>query len=113
MSGQSSSASTTSKRWGGASQQQVRNVWACIGAFHLNLWLYTLTELWAWSRPARQLVDRAEAPWDDPGRRPSHADRRKALQRRCLREAFQAAATGRGQRTKMRRLARRLLKMVA
>jgi hypothetical protein len=90
----------------------VRDAWACIGAFHLSLWLYTLTELRAWSRPARQLVDRAEAPWDDPGRRPSPADRRKALQRRCLREEDQAATTGRGQGKKMRRLARRLLKMV-
>jgi hypothetical protein len=97
----------------GANQQQVRNVWACIGALHLNLWVHTLTELWAWGRPARQLVDRADAPWDDAGRRPSHADRRKALQRRCLREAYQAAMAGRGQATKMRRLARRLLKMVA
>src|SRR5262249_37898242 len=40
----------------GAGQQQVRNLWACIGAFHLNLWLHTLTELWAWDRPARRLA---------------------------------------------------------
>jgi len=97
----------------GAAQQQVRNVWACVGAFHLNLWLHTLTELWAWDRPAKQLVDRREAPWDEPDRRPSHADRRKALQRACLREEYQAATTGSGQARKTRRLARRLLRMVA
>jgi hypothetical protein len=96
----------------GAGQQQVRNLWACVGAFHLNLWLHTLTELWAWGRPARQLVDRRPSPWDKPERRPSHADRRKALQRACLREEYQAAATGGGQVRKLRRLARRLLRMV-
>jgi hypothetical protein len=97
----------------GAAQQQVRNLWACIGAFHLNLWLHTLTELWAWDRPERQLVDRGESPWDEPDRRPSHADRRRALQRACLREEYQAATTGSGQARKLRRLARRLLRMVA
>jgi hypothetical protein len=55
----------------GAGQQQVRNLGACIGAFHLDLWLHTLTALWAWDRPARQLVDRRESPWDEPERRPS------------------------------------------
>jgi hypothetical protein len=97
----------------GAAAPQVRNVWACVGAFHLNLWLHTLTELWAWGRPAKQLVDRRESPWDEPERRPSHADRRKALQRACLREEYQAATTGGGQERKLRRLARRLLRMVA
>ena len=95
----------------GAAQQQVRNLWACLGAFHLNLWLHTLVELWAWRRAAGRLVDRREAPWDDGGRRPSHADRRKALQRECLREQLRAAATGRGQLRKTRRLAQRLVNM--
>jgi len=31
------------------------------------------------------LVDRRGSPWDDPDRRPSHADKRKALQREALR----------------------------
>jgi hypothetical protein len=95
----------------GASQRQVRDVWACVGAFHLNLWLHTLTGLWAWGRPAKQLADRRQAPWDEPGRRPSHADRRKALQRACLREEYQAATTGSSQARKVRRLTRRLLRM--
>jgi hypothetical protein len=96
----------------GAGQQQLRHVWANVGAYHLNLWMHTLTEVWAWARPQRQLTDRAASPWDDKGRRPSHADRRKALQRQGLRAAFQAAGRGRGQERKMRRLARRLLKIV-
>src|SRR5262249_23917642 len=34
----------------GAGQQQVRNVHACIGAFAVNLTLYSVVEAWAWSR---------------------------------------------------------------
>jgi hypothetical protein len=96
----------------GAGQQQLRRVWANVGAYHLNLWMHTLTEVWAWARPQRQLTDRAASPWDDTSRRPSHADRRKALQRQCLRDAFAAAGRGRSQERKMRRLARQLLQMV-
>jgi len=65
----------------GAGQQQLRNVWANLGAFNLLLWLHTLVELWAWNLPHEQLCDRRESPWDDPTRRPSHADRCKALRR--------------------------------
>jgi hypothetical protein len=68
----------------GAGQQQVRFVWASVGAFHICLWTFTLTEVWAWDRPAEELVDRSASPWDDPLRRPSHADKRRAL-RRALR----------------------------
>ena len=34
----------------GAGQQQVRFVWANIGAFHICLWTFTMTEAWAWAR---------------------------------------------------------------
>jgi hypothetical protein len=96
----------------GLGQQQLRRLSANSGAFHLNLWLHALVELWAWRRSRRQLSNRRDSPWDDPERRPSHADRRKALQRACLRAEYQAAGPGRGQERKFRRLARRLLKMV-
>ena len=86
----------------GAGQQQVRNLWANIGAYHLNLWLHTLVEVWAWEERGRRLVDRSGSPWDDPERRPSHADRRKALQRQCLRAEYQAATSGRGRGRKIR-----------
>ena len=76
----------------GSGQQQVRNLWANIGAWHLNLWLHTLVELWAWDRPADELVHRDDSPWDDATRRPSHADRRKSLQAACLVEEFSHAA---------------------
>jgi hypothetical protein len=96
----------------GVGQQQVRNVWASVGAYHLGLWLYTLVELWAWGRSEGQLVDRSASPWDAEYRRPSHADRRRALQRESLREELKHAGAGRGQARKMRRLARRLVRMV-
>ena len=75
----------------GAGQQQLRNYWANVAAFHLNLWLFTLIELWAWARPKAELCDRSQSPWDDPDRRPSHADRRNALRRSCLQLQFLAA----------------------
>jgi hypothetical protein len=61
----------------GAGQQQVRNIWTNEAVFHMNLWMHTLVELWAWKRS--RLCDRSDSPWDDPDRRPSHANRRKAL----------------------------------
>jgi hypothetical protein len=72
----------------GAGQQQVRNIWSNLAVFNLNMWMHTLVEMWAWSRRRQELGDRSESPWDDADRRPSHADRRKALQRLILREEF-------------------------
>lgn len=70
----------------GAGQQQVRFIWANIGAFHVCLWTFTMTEAWAWNRKADELVDRKASPWDDPDRRPSHADKRRAWRRQLLAE---------------------------
>jgi hypothetical protein len=75
----------------GAGQQQVRKLAANVGAFHVCLWAYTLTEAWAWGRSAAGLVGRCRGPWDDPGRRPSHADKRRALRRELLGEEIRAA----------------------
>ena len=68
----------------GAGQPQLRHVWANVAAWHMTLWLQTLVELWAWDRTHSELCDRSASPWDDPERRPSHADRCKALRRACL-----------------------------
>jgi hypothetical protein len=68
----------------GAGQQQVRNIWTNLAAYHLNLWIHTLVELRSWNRPHDQLCDRSRSPWDHAARRPSHADRRKALQRQIM-----------------------------
>jgi hypothetical protein len=97
----------------GAGQQQLRNLHANEGAWHLNLWAYTLVELEAWARMEKELVDRSASPWDAEPRRPSHADRRKALRRRSLRAQYQAALRGRGQQRKLKRLARQLMKLLA
>jgi hypothetical protein len=69
----------------GAGQQQVRNIWTNLAVYNLNLWMHTLVELWAWPRPRSQLCDRSDSPWDDALRRPSHADRRKALRQQIIR----------------------------
>jgi hypothetical protein len=76
----------------GAGQQQVRYLWANLGVWHLNLWMHTLVELWAWNQRKAVLCDRSASPWDDPDRRPSHADRRKALRRTMLRAEYLALA---------------------
>jgi hypothetical protein len=75
----------------GAGQQQLRNYWANVAAFNMNLWLHTLIELWAWHKPQEELSDRTASPWDDPARRPSHADRRNALRRHCLKNEIHPA----------------------
>ena len=72
----------------GAGQQQLRNVYANIGAWHLNLWLHALVEWWAWDKAEAALCDRSGSPWDTTERRVSHAEKRKALQQHCLREEF-------------------------
>ena len=97
----------------GAGQQQLRNVHANVGAYHLNLWAHTLVELWAWNRSAEELVDRRASPWDAERRRPSHADRRKALLREVLRAEIQAATSGPDQTAKLKTLAERLLLLAA
>lgn len=74
----------------GAGQQQVRFVWANVGAFHVCLWTFTMTEAWAWGRPAGELVDRSDSPWDVPSRRPSQADKRRAWRRELLGEEIRA-----------------------
>jgi hypothetical protein len=93
----------------GAGQQQVRYLWANIGAYHLNLWMHTLVELWAWRRWHSTLCDRGDSPWKDPTKRPSHADRRNALRRNILRTEFLAAASSRRLPRKIRDFVKQLL----
>jgi hypothetical protein len=97
----------------GAGQQQLRNYWANIAAWHLTMWLHTLIELWAWRKPHKELVNRSASPWDDADRRPSHADRRNALRRSCLERQYQRDAASASFSAKSRRLWARLLKLVA
>lgn len=97
----------------GTSEQQPRYYWATVAAFHLTLWLRTLVELWAWRRSHRELVDRGPSPWDDSTRRPSHADRCKALRRSCIRAELTPTRTSRRLTPKIRAVLRRLLRMVS
>jgi hypothetical protein len=97
----------------GAGEQQVRNVHSNEGCFNLNLWMHTLVEVWAWERPEEELVDRSKSPWDREPRRPSHADKRKALQREVLRAEIEEALSGRPTKEEFRQLAERLLELAA
>lgn len=97
----------------GAGQQQVRNIWTNIAVFNLNLWLHTLVECWAWNKPAEEIRDRSTSPWDDAERRPSHADRRKALRRQFLENEFSLLSTSQRLSSKIRNLYERLIQMAA
>jgi hypothetical protein len=97
----------------GAGEQQVRNVHSNEGCFNLNLWMYSLVETWAWDKAEEELVDRSDSPWDNKPRRPSHNDRRKALQRQVLRNEIEEALAGRPTKERFRELAERLLTLAA
>ena len=97
----------------GVGQAQTRNYWSNVAVYHLNLWWHTLIELWAWHRPATELVDRQLSPWDDADRRPSHADKRNALRRQCLEEEFQAVGVLEAVPRKIQRLWRRVVRLVS
>jgi DDE superfamily endonuclease len=97
----------------GIEQVQLRRVWSNVGALNLNLWVHSLVELWGWNRPAAELSDRSASPWDDTSRRPSHADRRKALQREMLEEEFQRCWGRWPLPQKIRHLLDRVLRLVA
>lgn len=97
----------------GLGQQQVRDVWANVGAFHLGLWAHTLVELGAWGKGKRARCDRSAAPGDDARRRPWQADRRKALQRHCLRQGCSRAGQGQPRTRKIQRLITGLMRLVS
>jgi hypothetical protein len=97
----------------GAGEQQLRNAYANVGAFNLNGWLYSTVEAWAWDRSEDALVDRSQSPWDAEPRRPSHADKRKALQREVLRQEIDAVLAGPANPQRYRKLAEKLLDLAA
>ena len=97
----------------GTGQQQVRNIWTNVAVFNLNLWVHTLVECWAWHKPAEELCDRCASPWDDPDRRPSHADRRNTLRRQTLHNEYLSLSAAQRASSKIRSLYERLLKLAA
>ncbi len=97
----------------GAGKQQVRNVWSSVGCWNLCGWLYSLVELECWNHSVEQLVDRSDRPWDNPMRRPSHADRRRQIAREMLRNEFFADQQDDPDHTKIRECFERLLALAA
>ena len=97
----------------GLGQPQLRDIHANVGAVQATLWEFTLVELWSWDQPHEAICDRSGSPWDDAGWRPSHADRRKALQRWCLGQEFQQVCEGQPVRPEMRQFVERLLERAA
>ena len=88
-------------------------MWANIGAFHICLWTFTMTEAWAWGRAEDELVDRRASPWDDPNRRPSHADKRRAWRRELLAEEIRAVLRPGVTEEEIQAVAERLLSLAA
>ena len=97
----------------GSGQQQVRNIWTNLAVYNLNLWMHTLVELWAWNKIHDELCERSASPWDDATRRPSHANRRKALRGHILRNELSAIANTWLLPTKIIELAKSLMALVA
>jgi hypothetical protein len=77
------------------------------------LWAFTITEAWAWGRRAEELVGRSASPWDDPSRRRSRADKRRAwrgaLLEEEIREVLRPGVTG----AEIRAVAERPLRLAA
>lgn len=97
----------------GSGQQQVRNIWTNLAVYNLNLWMHTLVELWAWNKSGEQLVDRSDSPWDDAQRRPSHANRRKALRRKIMHNELSTITANWSLPAKILRLAETLVALAA
>jgi hypothetical protein len=97
----------------GAGQQQVRTIGGNLGAFHLNLWLHSIVELWAWQKSANVLCNRSDSPWDDVFRRPSHADKCAALRREVLKQTFFVSSDKSHEINKIHKQFYKLLRLVA
>ncbi len=98
----------------GAGQQQVRFVRASVGAFHMCLWTFTMTEAWAWKRDEKELAGhRSASPWDDLVRRPSHADKRRAWRRELLGNEIRAVLRPGATEQELQAAAERMLNLAA
>jgi hypothetical protein len=56
---------------------------------------------------------RAASPWDDAARRPSHAEKRKALKRKVLRQEIEAVLAGPPHPQRFRERAEKMLDLAA
>lgn len=64
---------------GGLGKQQVRNLESNLGCIEVVSIVHTLVEIWAWDQDEAKLKS-SRSPWDNKERRPSHRDKRTALQ---------------------------------
>ncbi len=97
----------------GAGEQQLRHVWANVGAWNLIGWWHTLVELWAWGRPKSRSCDRSDSPWDQAERRLSHANRCQELRREAMQEEYASLPSVMGLRPKIRKFINRLMRRAA
>ncbi|MFQ5732073.1 MAG: hypothetical protein ACE5KM_08965, partial [Planctomycetaceae bacterium] len=84
------------------------HVWVTIS------WLVThpLVELWSWRRSGTTLRQRSDRPWDEPSRRPSHADRFKTLRKQVLHESFSKLPRPQRAKRKIQTLFKALARLV-
>ena len=96
--------------WG---KQELRLLESNEAATAMNMLLFSMTELSTWDRSAAELVDRSNRPWDDPLRRPSHADRRNYLRRGILANELNEAVDLASMPPKIISLLKKLLQLAA
>ena len=73
--------------------------------------MYTLVELSSWDVAKPELTDRRHRPWDNPDRRPSHADRRRAISNEMLEKQFLVSLPKTPDARKVRRLIETLISL--
>lgn len=66
--------------------------------------MYTFVELCSWDVAKPDLIDRSNRPWDNPDRRPSHADKRRAITKEMLEKQFLASLPKTADTRKFRKL---------
>ncbi len=75
--------------------------------------MYTLVELCCWDAEKADLTDRSDRPWDNPDRRPSHADRRRKISHEMLQKQILAALPNTPKNHKLHSLVNDLIALAA
>ncbi|MCE2754050.1 MAG: hypothetical protein LW720_19505 [Pirellula sp.] len=70
----------------------------------MNCWIYTIVELESWAVLGADLIDRSDRPWENPNKRPSHADRRRAVCSKMRRGRFSKVLASDANREKLKRI---------
>jgi hypothetical protein len=72
----------------GASESQVRYLYANVGCWQVALWMLTLLRWWGSQKCREEIVDRSLSPWDNPDRRASLSDCRRHLRTVLTKDYF-------------------------